>query len=470
MSEPASIAIFGSHVLTPDGVVADQWVLTQGRQIVAVTPTRPSADLVLDQPGRFVLPGLLNLHNHCFSEMVVRNRTEDGASGDEASLVYRLLMPLSRLGLQKLSSTERLAAARLGLLQVMKGGATTLLEPFRNGIPEMFQAALELGLRFYGAPYVFSSADPRMGADGRIEYGSAGNNDGATDMEEWERLRERWDGQDSGRLRLAMSPHATDTCGPDLLRAAVTRARALGVPITVHVAQSSDEVALCIERHGCTPVQYLERVGLLGPDLLAAHCIHCDADDLALLARSGSTVVNCPRTFARGGIFAPYGRFAAQGIRTVIATDGYNMDLIGELSAAGFVSKLEAGRADVATAGELLGAVTHVAADALARADLGRIVAGATADLTVVDMSHSHLQPMADPVRALVWLGHRADLDSLVVDGRLVVQDGRHLHVDERIITVEGAAAIRKVWESPEARAALTGVGVQLPAARLGGS
>jgi cytosine/adenosine deaminase-related metal-dependent hydrolase len=449
-----SLAIFGSHVLTPDGVLADHWVLAEGGRITAITPHRPSAETVLDAPGRFVLPGLLNLHNHCFSEMVVRNRTEDGASGDEASLVYRLLMPLSRLALTQLSSAERLAAARLGLLQVMKGGATSLLEPFRNGIPEMFQAALELGLRFWGAPYVFSSADPRMGADGVMEYASVGNDDGNADLLEWDRLRDLWDGQGEGRIRLAMSPHATDTCGPELLRAAVTRARALGVPITVHVAQSADEVALSVKRHGVTPVQYLERVGLLGPDLIAAHCIHSDAEDLALLARTDTTVVNCPRTFARGGVFAPYGRFAAQGIRTVIGTDGYNMDLLGELGAAGLVSKLEAGRAEVAKAEELLGAVTHVAADAVARPDLGRIAPGATADLTVVDLTHPHLQPMADPVRALVWLGHRAELDALVVDGRLVLAGGKHQLVDEAQVVAEGSAAIRKVWEMPEAKAA----------------
>lgn len=449
-----SLAIFGSHVLTPAGVLADHWVLTEGGRITAITPHRPSAATVLDAPGRFVLPGLLNLHNHCFSEMVVRNRTEDGASGDEASLVYRLLMPLSRLALTQLSSAERLAAARLGLLQVMKGGATSLLEPFRNGIPEMFQAALELGLRFWGAPYVFSSADPRMGADGVMEYASVGNDDGNADLLEWDRLRDLWDGQGEGRIRMAMSPHATDTCGPELLRAAVTRARALGVPITVHVAQSADEVALSLKRHGVTPVQYLERVGLLGPDLIAAHCIHSDAEDLALLARTNTTVVNCPRTFARGGVFAPYGRFTAQGIRTVIGTDGYNMDLLGELGAAGLVSKLEAGRADVAKAEELLGAVTHVAADAVARPDLGRIAPGATADLTVVDLTHPHLQPMADPVRALVWLGHRAELEALVVDGRLVLAGGRHQLVDEAQVVAEGSAAIRKVWEMPEAKAA----------------
>lgn len=449
-----SLAVFGSHVLTEAGVVADRWVLVEGNRIAAVTPERPAADVVLDAPGRLVLPGLMNLHNHCFSEMVVRNRTEDGASGDEASLVYRLLMPLSRLALEALTPAERLAAARLGLLQVMKGGAATVLEPFRNGIPEMFQAAAELGLRFYGAPYVFSSADPRMGADGKMDYATLGNDDGSADLAEWERLRELWDGRQEGRIRLAMAPHATDTCGPELIRLAADRARELGIPITIHVSQSAAENALAQSRHTCSPVEYLERAGALGPNLIAAHCIHCSPFDLARLKSSGSTVVNCPRTFARGGVFAPFARFKSAGLRTVIGTDGYNMDLMGELGAAGMISKLEAGDASVATAPELVAAVTRVAAEAMGRPDLGRIAAGATADLSVIDLTHPHLQPVADPLRAMVWLGHRAELDATIVDGRLLMQGGKHLLVDEEAVTREGAAAIRRIWELPEAQAA----------------
>lgn len=448
-----SLAVFGSHVLTEQGIVADRWVLVEGAKIVAVTPDRPSADTVLDAPGRLVLPGLMNLHNHCLSEMVVRNRTEDAPIGT-GSVIYRLLMPLSRLALEVLSPAERLAAARLGLLQVMKGGAATVLEPFRNGIPEMFQAAAELGLRFYGGPYVFSSADPKMGPDGRMDYASIGNDDGAADLAEWERLRELWDGREGGRIRLAMSPHATDTCGPDLLRAAADRAKELGIPLTIHVSQSAAENELAQSRYACSPVEYLERAGALGPNLIAAHCIHCSPVDLARLRGSGSTVVNCPRTFARGGTFAPFGRFKGAGLRTVIGTDGYNMDLMGELGAAGMVSKLEAGNGSVATAPELVEAVTRASAEALGRPDLGRIAVGATADLSVIDLTHPHLQPMADPLRAMVWLGHRAELDATIVDGRLLMQGGKHLLVDEDAITREGAAAIRRIWELPEAVAA----------------
>lgn len=460
MTEPGTTAIFGSYVLTErDGeqaVLRDHWVVTEGRRIAAITTTRPQADIVLDQPGRFVLPGLMNLHNHCFSEAVARTHTEDGAGRkNNASIVYTVLLPLTKRGIEILSPQERMAVARLGILQLLKGGATTVMEPFRNGIPEMFDAALEMGLRFYGAPYLFSTADAKADASGQVTY--AGD-DGAVDLAAWNALHARWEGADHGRIRLAMSPHATDTCAPDLLRAATARARELGVPVTTHLAQSPGEVATIGQRYdGRTPAEYLDWLGVLGPDLLAAHCISCTGDDLRLMAARGSTVLNCPRVFARAGTTASYGHFASHGVRTVIGTDGYNMDLLGEVNAAAIISKVTAGKADVATAPELIGAVTRDAAAAIGRDDLGVIRPGATADLTVVDLSHPHLQPLFEPRRALVWLANRANIDGVMVDGRLLLHNGTLLGGNEHAITSAGVAAIQRIWDLPEARAAFAG-------------
>ena len=140
------IAIFGSYVLARrDGaqdVLRDHWVLLEGNRIAAVTPSRPQAELVFDRPGRFVLPGLLNLHNHCFSEAVARTHTEDGnGRRNNKSIIYTVLLPLTKRGIEILSPAERMDIARLGILQLLKGGATTVMEPFRSGIPEMFDAA-----------------------------------------------------------------------------------------------------------------------------------------------------------------------------------------------------------------------------------------------------------------------------------------------------------------------------------------
>ena len=453
-------AVFGSYVLARrDGVqdvLRDHWVLLEGGRIAAVTRSRPQADQVFDQPGRFVLPGLLNLHNHCFSEAVARTHTEDGnGRRNNASIVYTVLLPLTKRGIEVLSAGERMAVARLGILQLLKGGAATVMEPFRNGIPEMFDAAERMGIRFYGAPYLFSTSDAQAGADGVVRYAGDG---GQADLAAWDALHRRWQGQAGGRIGLAMSPHATDTCGPDLLRACAARARELGVPITTHLAQSAAEVAAIAARHGGrTPAEYLDWLGLLAPDLLAAHCIASTGDDLRLMAARGAAVLNCPRVFARSGVAASFARFAGHGVRTLVGTDGYNMDLLGELNAASMISKIAEGRADAASAPELIEAVTAAAAAAIRRPDLGVIAPGAAADLTVVDLSHPHMQPLGDPRRGLIALANRANVDQVIVDGRVLVAGGCYAGGDEAAITAAGAAAVEKIWGLPEAQSAFGG-------------
>ena len=453
----SSIAIFGSYVLSrhegDQHVLRDHWVLLEGNRIAAVTPSRPSADESFARPGRFVLPGLLNLHNHCFSEAVARTHTEDGnGRKNNQSIVYTVLMPLTKRGIDILSPAERLAIARLGILQVLKGGAATVMEPFRNGIPEMFDAAEEMGIRFYGAPYLFSTSDATAGADGIVRY--AGD-DGQADLDTWNALYQRWHGRADGRIRLAMSPHATDTCGPDLLRACSVRARELDVPITTHLAQSQGEVATIARRYdGRTPAEYLNWLGVLAPDLLAAHCIASSDDDLRLMAARGAVVLNCPRVFARAGVTAAFARFTSHGVRTVVGTDGYNMDLLGELNAASMISKITAGQAEAASAPHLIDAVTATAAAVINRPDLGAIVPGATADLTVVDLTHPHLQPLFDPRRGLIALANRANVDQVIVDGILRISGGLYTGGNEAAIVAAGAAAIEKVWALPEAQAA----------------
>ena len=453
-------AILGQHVLAfrdeAPKLLRDTWVVTEGDRIVEITPHRPTGmNMVYDRPRQFVLPGFINLHNHCFSEAVARTQTEDGAGRKGGkSIIYTVLMPLTKIGTEILTAAERMAVARLGILQLLKGGSATVMEPFRAGLPEMFDAAMDLGIRFYGAPYLFSTDMPVARADGTVAYG-ASDTDPMRDLRVWNALYDRWQGADGGRIGLAMSPHATDTCDPDFLRHIVAHARELGVPSTIHAAQSLGEVATIAERYdGRTPIEYLDWLGVMDRDLSVAHCIHTTDADLRLMAAGDTTILNCPRVFARGGTIGSYARFRRHGVRTVVATDGYNMDLLAELNAAALISKITTGDATQATAPELIDAITLHPAEALRRTDLGRIEVGAKADLTVLDFTHPHLNPLQHPLRAAVWLANRANIGMVMVDGRVLISSGTACHVNEAEITEAGTAAIEKIWDLPEARAA----------------
>lgn len=434
-------------------VVADRWIVVEGDKIAAIARERPDgAAAVVDHADLFVLPGFINLHNHVFTEALIRGRSEDlSKTLYETNLVYGLLMPLGQLAMQHLSASDCEAIAEFGLMQLMKSGVTTLMESFRAGLTGPFAAAAtRAGLRFYAGPYLFSTPDLDIDRDGKPLYRDGGGNADTASLDEWRRLHRAHDGTAGGRIRVTLSPHATDTCGPDLLRAVRDLADEKGCLATIHVAQSREEVVKSRQRHGRSPTELLEWVGLLGPDALLAHCCFSDDSDLDIVRRFDATVINCPNTFARGGVSAAFGRFQGRGIRTVVATDGYIPDMIGELRTAGVVSKLAASDPGVATAPLLIAAATGQAAAALRRDDLGRLAPGARADLLAIDLGGAHVSPVNDPRNALIWRAHASDVWATAVDGRLVVDEGRYLAGDEGAVTARGVAAIEKVTQLGE--------------------
>ena len=149
-------------------------------------------------------------------------------------------------------------------------------------------------------------------------------------------------------------------------------------------------------------------------------------------------------------------RFADAGVRTGIGTDSHGLNFVSELRTAGFFSKLHFVKGDVASAHQLFNAGTRVGADALKRPDLGRLTAGAKADLLVFDLFKAHLQPVWDPVKNVIWKGTSADIALVMVHGKPVVRDGKLLTADEGAIINAAAKAARKIWAIAEDQGILT--------------
>ena len=449
--------VSGKYILgTRDGaqvLLQDHFVYVDGPNIEAVTRDAPApAQEVIRYEHGLVTPGFVNLHAHCIRGGLFRGIPDDLEMDPPwvPKLVYTILLPLTALAAKELSAEELRAVTALGMIDLLKGGTTTLLDMWHQGQEVFFDVAGELGLRTVGAPFIMSASSSRLGPDGYPVWDF--ENDGLAQLAKSIALFEARDQGTDGLAQVAIGPHATDTCLPELLRECRKSADDLGCILTTHFAQTPEELALLRRRYGMGAAEYARHAGLLGRNVILAHAGCATDAELKVLADTGTHVANCALSFAREGVNFPYARFAEAGINTGLGTDSHGMDFIGEMRTTGLLSKNYFGRAHFGTAHQLVRAGTMNGADALGRPDLGRLEAGAKADLLVFDLFKPHLQPVWDPIKNIVWKGHAGDIALVMVHGEPVVRDGVLLKANEASIMRQAAIAAQKIWSIAEQR------------------
>jgi cytosine/adenosine deaminase-related metal-dependent hydrolase len=250
---------------------------------------------------------------------------------------------------------------------------------------------------------------------------------------------------------------------PELLTMTLNEARGAGLPIEIHVSQSLFEVQAVRERRGDTPVGFLDSLGFLGPDIILGHCVFVDGHpavggdsdrDLRLIADAGSSVAHAPLAFARRDAEALHSlpRYLDHGINVGIGCDIWPGDIISEMRLAWLMGKHANQTVDRPTCREVFHAATVGSADALQRSDLGRLAPGAKADIVCVDLSGYHFGPVLDPVRALVSFGTGQDVDTIYVDGGLIVSGGNVLNADEEKLRAAAPAIMLKLHQAAAER------------------
>ena len=261
----------------------------------------------------------------------------------------------------------------------------------------------------------------------------------------------------SGRLSGVVSPMQIENCTEDLLRDSRDAARERGIPFTVHIAQSVNEVQEIIRRHGKTPVQWAHEIGILGPDTILGHALFLDTHswirwwtktDLALIAASGSSVAHCPTPFARyGQIMENFGDYLRAGVNMGLGTDTTPHNLVEEMRKAAVLARIAARDIETVTTSDLLHAATVGGATALMRDDLGRVAPNKKADIVLVDLTVPQMRPARDPLRSFVY--HAADraVRDVFVDGRQIVADGKVLTLDQGDAAERLAGAQRRMME-----------------------
>ena len=290
-------------------------------------------------------------------------------------------------------------------------------------------------------------------ADGRWEHHRS---IGERTLREALDLADRFHGGHGGRLGVQLAAHAPDTCSDDFLREIGKAARAHGLRVASHLAQSRTEVTQVLKRSGCTPVELYEDCGLLNDQLLAAHCLHLTPSDIERAGRAGIFVAHVPKGNATGGTMAPTPALRRAGARIALATDNMHADMVEVMRWALAVARVQVGGVtDDWQPADALRMATLEGAAAMGLADrLGSIEVGKQADLVVFDFRKVHLRPVTNPLGNLVHVAQGGDVELVTVAGDIVIEHGTATRVDEERIRHEADRAAAALWDRARAEVA----------------
>jgi len=232
-------------------------------------------------------------------------------------------------------------------------------------------------------------------------------------------------GRFGGLVQGMLSPDRVETCTETLLKRTMAASADLDIPVRLHMAQGMMERETVARLHGTTAPQWLARFGALNDRLIAPHAVKATADDLNLYAEHGVTIAHCPLVYARGGgALASFAKVRAMGIRIGMGTDNAPPDMVLNMAVGVMAARMMGDRTEDTAPQHLFDAATIGGADALRRPDLGRLRAGASADIAIFDMSDKWMAPRIDPIRTLVLGASGRVTRAVFVDGRLSMRDG----------------------------------------------
>ncbi|HWS86967.1 MAG TPA: 5'-deoxyadenosine deaminase [Pyrinomonadaceae bacterium] len=427
-----TVLIKGGAVVTLDaaGRVLDGDVLVRGRRIEAVGRdlSNVAADVTIDARGCAVLPGFVQTHVHLCQTLF------RGAADDLALLDWlkRRVWPLEAAH----DPASLRASARLGVAELIRGGTTCALTMETvNHTEEVFRVVEESGFRATVGKCMMDKG----------EEVPAGLREASEDsVRESLALLERWHGRAEGRVRYCFAPRFAVSCTRELLERVASLARERGVMVHTHASENVSECELVEGETGMRNVLYLDSLGLSGPHVLLAHCVHLDDGEVGLLASKGTHVAHCPSSNMKlGSGVAPVSELLASGVSVSLGADGApcnnRLDMFTEMRSAALLQKVSRG-ADALPAARVLRMATLDGARALGLGDeIGSLEAGKLADITVLELGRLHTTPRPEVVSTVVYAAEARDVRDVLVDGRVVLREGELQTLDEREVVAEAA-------------------------------
>ncbi|MFZ0736864.1 MAG: amidohydrolase [Candidatus Acidiferrales bacterium] len=416
------LLVNGGTVITMDAgkrVIEDGAVAVRGDAIVAIGSRAEleasyEASRTIDARGKIVMPGLINSHAH--AAMSLFRGIADDLSLDDWLKKY--IFPAEA---RNVTADFATWGTRLGILEMLRGGITTYADMY------YFEDAVARATKDAGMRGVLGETI--------IDFPAPDNKTLAQAFAYTQQFLDRWKGDPL--IIPAVAPHSIYTCSEKTLQESAALARKNHAPILTHIAEARFELEQSRAQHGLTPVAYLGSIGFLGPDVLGAHCIWVDAADIATLLHFGVGCSHNPSSNMKtaAGVM-PVVDLLAAGVPVGLATDGAasnnNQDLFEEMDLAAKLQKISRMDPRALPAEQVVEMATIGGARALhLEKQIGSLEAGKKADLIVVDTSAPHATPLYNVYSELVFALKASDVRSVVIAGRIVMDDRKMTTLDE---------------------------------------
>ena len=387
-----------------------QDILIEGNQISSIQPTasHPAEDCqIIDAAGMLAIPGMLNTHAHV-PMVLFRNA---GPDVNENDWFNKVIFPLEA----NLTPEDIFWGAMLGMAEMIAAGITCVADHYFE-MDWVARAVEKASIRANLGWAVFG-------------------HQGYDQLEETIRFVERWQGKADGRITTWLAPHSPYLCDPEFLARCAREAAQLGVGNHIHAAETAGQVSLSLERYGKTPIQVLSDAGMLEQPTIIAHCLYPTDEDLDLLVGKEVGIAQAPKTYLAMAMgLADLPKYLEKNIAVGLATDGVvsscTLDLFEQMRLTALTQKNKAMDAEVLPVNTVLDLAFQGGARVLHQPRLGNLKAGNLADVVLLRQDRPAVQPVINKTANLVYSLDARDVDTVICDGKLIYQGGKHLTLD----------------------------------------
>lgn len=412
------ILIKDTEILTKQGTQTYNLVI-DGDRIAYIGKDLPDNiffEAIIDGKDLIAVPGMVNAHTHA-AMTLLRSYADDMLLMD---WLQNKIWPAEA----NLTDDDVYWGTQLAIVEMLKSGTTTFADMYFF-MDKVAEAVAETGIRASLARGMIGEAT-----------------DAEEKLAESVSLYKNWHGQANGRIRVMFGPHAPYTCSPDYLQKIIREAGNLGAEIHMHLSETEQEVADCLQAYKKTPIALMDSLGLFELGTLAAHCVHVTPSDIVIMKNKKVRVSHNPQSNLKlaSGI-APVPEMLSEGIIVGLGTDGTssnnNLDMLEEARLAAMLHKNNKKDPCVVTACQALDMATRKGALALGFQDVGEIKVGFKADIVLYNMNKPYWNPRHDRTSLFIYAANSADADTVIVNGKILMEHGSLKTIDEERVYAE---------------------------------